>query len=439
MRLEQLKRELRFWDSIAITVGIVIGVGIFRTPGEVAHYLQSPFLILSAWCVGGLISLLGVFCYAELASRHPETGGTYVFLREAYGKLVGFVYGWSEFSINRAASIAAVAYIFSAYLRNFIPFAPGEERWVAIFAIFFLTVVNAAGLRLGVGVQNFLSAFKILAILMIVGLIFGYSGKAGIQTASHVGSQGFNISHFAPALIPVLWSYGGWHESTFMSGEFQDTKRELPLAIIASALTVMALYVMINAAYLRVVPPAEMAGSEAIASDALGKIFGSQGQMIVSIAVLISALGALNSNILTGGRIPFAVAQDSPRLAWFGKVDGRFQTPLRSLALNCFWACTLVLLGNFEQLLFFTAFELWFFFTLVGISVFLLRRKNKLGDHFTVLGYPYVPILFTLVAASLCWTTIQHSPKESLFGASLILMGVPIYFLIGRGRYKSIV
>ena len=161
--------------------------------------------------------------------------------------------------------------------------------------------------------------------------------------------------------------------------------------------------------------------------------------MVVSAAVLISALGALNSTILTGGRIPFAVAQDTPRLRWLGTVDDRFKTPLRSLGLNCIWACILVLLGSFEQLLFFTAFELWLFFTLVGMSVFILRRKGKLGDNFKMLGYPYVPFLFTLVAGWLCWITIRHAPMESLFGAFLILLGIPIYFLVGKEKHKSVV
>ena len=247
---------------------------------------------------------------------------------------------------------------------------------------------------------------------------------------------------FAPALVAILWTYGGWHESTFMSGEFKDTKRELPLALITSALIVTGLYVLINAAYLYLMLPSEMAGSKAIASDALMKLFGASGKWMVTIAILFSALGALNSNILTGARVPFSVAQDFQRLGWFGRVDPRFKTPLRSFVINGVWASVLVLWGNFEQILFFNAFEIWFFFILVGISVFILRRRVFSGTPFAMVGYPLVPILFTLVAGWLCLATIQSAPREAFLGALIILAGIPVYFLT-RGRvaspYKSVV
>ncbi len=441
--LNTLKRELHFWDSIAITVGIVIGVGIFRTPSEIAKYIDSPTLILLAWILGGAISLLGVFCYAELSSRFPETGGTYVFLREAYGKFIGFLYGWSEFSINRAASIAAVAYIFSAYLRNFVPFGTGNEKWIALAAICILTVVNIVGLHFGVRIQHVLSSFKVIAILLVAGLIFWFAKPLTTGDSFYASiAGGKHNPQFAIALIPILWSYGGWHECTFMSGEFRDTRKELPISLIVSALIVTGLYVLINAAYLRVISPAEMIESKAIASDALMRLFGAPGKVIVTIAILTSSLGALNSTILTGGRIPFSVAQDCPRLAWVGQVDHRFKTPLRSLALNGVWASVLVLWGNFEQLLFLNAFEIWLFFILAGASVFIFRRRSQMANTFSMVGYPVVPILFTIASAWLCLTTIQHAPRESFFGTLLILAGVPIYFLVRQGTrspYKSIV
>ena len=444
MKVEQLKRELRFWDSIGITVGIVIGVGIFRTPSVIAKYLGSSPLILLAWLLGGVISLVGVLCYAELASQFPETGGTYVFLREAYGKFVGFLYGWAEFSINRAATIAAVAYIFSTYLRNLIPFGPQAEKGIALLAIFIFTLINMVGLHFGIRVQNVLSSFKAFALLAIAGLIFWFA-KPFLVNGSNIAFSGINFSHaqgFAPALVAILWTYGGWHESTFMSGEFKDTQKELPIALIASALIVTGLYVLINAAYLRVIPPVEMVESKAVASDALMKLFGSTGKIMITIAVLFSSAGALNSNILTGGRIPFSVGQDAPRLAWLGAVSPKFKTPLRSLVLNSVWAAVLVLWGNFEQILFFNSFEIWLFFILAGLSVFILRRKSHTITSFSMLGYPVVPILFTLVSLWLCLTTIQSAPREALFGTLIILAGIPIYFLSKQANpspYKSVV
>lgn len=434
----ELKRQLRFWDSVAITVGVVIGVGIFRVPSEVAGHLSSSGLILLAWLFGGLISLLGVLCYAELSSQFPETGGTYVFLREAYGKFIGFLYGWAELAINRGASIAAVAYIFAAYLHSLIPYGAQNEKWIAITAIAMLTGINMVGVRFGVGVQSVLTSFKVTAILAMAGSIFWFANRGTAAPLFEVsGVKVGHLANFAPAMIPILWTYGGWHESTFMSGEFRDTKRELPVSLIASSLIVTGIYVLVNASYLLVIPPVEMIASEAVASDALLKLFGAGGSVMMTLAVLISASGALNSTILTGGRIPYSVALDCPRLNWIGQVDSRFKTPLRSLALNGVWASILVLLGNFEQLLFFNAFEIWLFFILAGLSVFVLRHRSTSSLNFRMVGYPVVPILFTLVSAWLCWTTISHSPKESLIGALLILIGIPIYFLAHRPAFSA--
>ena len=441
---DQKKRELKFWDSIAITVGIVIGVGIFRVPTEVAKYIGSPSLILLAWLLGGAISILGVLCYAELSSRFPETGGTYVFLREAYGEFVGFLYGWAEFAINRAATIAAVAYIFAAYLKSAVPFGLPGEKWLAFGIIFLLTLVNGIGVHVGVRVQHVLSFFKAASLLVMTGLIFWFA-KAVTPTPSFFSVSEINlgsVGHFAPAMVAILWTFGGWHESTFMSGEFRDTKKELPRALIISGLMITGLYFLINAAYLKALSPDQMVQSKAIAADVLKKLFGETGKLAMTAIVLMSSLGALNSNILTGGRIPFSVAQNSPRLKWLGKVDSRFHTPLRSLVLNGIWACVLVLWGNFEQILFFNAFEIWLFFILVGVSVFILRRKNNAHSGFSMVGYPFVPILFTLVSFWLCWTTIQHAPREAFIGFVIILIGGPLYFLAKHSfspPYKSIV
>ena len=426
----KLTRHLRFWDSVAISVGIVIGVGIFRTPAQIARYLDSPSLILMAWIVGAVISLLGVLCYAELSSRFPETGGTYVFLREAYGKFTGFVYGWAEFSINRAASIAAVSYILAAYLRNFVPYAAESEKWIALATVIFFTWINIIGIHFGVKVQNVLSIFKVAAMVLMAAAVFLFSPSQGLSVSAP--SLTFSsFKHFAPALIPILWSYGGWHESTFMSGEFQDTKKELPWSLIVSALIVAALYLLMNAAYLRVMTPAEMIQSKAIASDVLNKLFGAKGSLIIAAAIIFSAAGALNSTILTGGRVPFAVGQDAHRLKWMGEIHPKFKTPLRSLLINGTWASILILWGNFERLLFFNAFEIWLFFILAGIAVFILREKSKAGN-FLMFGYPWVPLLFTLVSVWLCLTTILEAPKEAFFGFLIILAGAPLYYFVVR-------
>ncbi len=447
VKIESLKKSLGFWDSVAINVGIVIGVGIFRVPGEVARYLDTPFLMLAGWVAGGLIALLGVLCYAELASSFPHTGGTYVYLREAYGKPMGFIFGWMEFTIQRTGSIAAVAYIFTNYLGNALPFALRFEKLTAIFAVLFFTLLNIRGLHVGARVQSLLSFLKGAAIFAIAVLVFIFSkGPGGFQAPA---PEGFHAGffHYAAGMIPIIWAYGGWHESTFVTGEFRDTKKELPRSLVAGALIVMALYLLINTAYLKVLSPAEMAGQKAIAAEVLKRLFGKVGLVMITTAVLISSGGALNSTILTGGRIPFAVACDNPAMGGISRVHQGFGTPVLSLGLNALWACVLVLWGNFERLLFFTAFANWFFFTLAGIGVFILRRRALKSPavfsaaqdtKFSMPGYPWVPVLFVGSSVLLCLTTILHAPRESLFGTCLILSGVPVYaFVQWKGRLKG--
>ena len=429
-----LKKHLGFWDSVAINVGVVIGVGIFRTPGAIAGHLDSSFLILLVWVLGALVALLGTLCYAELSSCFPHTGGTYVYLREAFGRPAGFLFGWAEFSVMRAGSVAGVAYILTAYLQNFLPMDRASEQGVTILVIAFFTIVNILGIHISKGVQNTLTILKIISILGLSVIIFSIS-KAPVHQ-SWLPSGVKSLWGIAPALIPVLWTYGGWHQSTFMSGEFKDTQKALPLSLVASVMIVALLYLLMNTAYLRVLTPSEMAGTKAIASDIFMNLFGPVGRVLVSAVVLVSASGALNSTILTGARIPFAVATDYPRFSWFAKVDERVGTPVRAFILNGVWASVLVLWGNFDRLLYFFAFANWLFFALTGISVFVLRKKmiqSKPKGNFSMIGYPWVPVLFIFSSAALCLITLLDAPSESFFGALILLAGLPIY-LIFRGR-----
>lgn len=435
-----LKRELHFWDSVAINIGIIIGVGIFRVPSEVAKHLSNPSEILLAWLLGALISLAGVLCYAELSSRFPHTGGTYVFLRETFGRFAAFLYGWAEIAILRAASIAGVAYVFVDYLRHFVTLSFFEGELVAVGGILLFTFLNILGVKLGVSVQNGFSVLKVIMILGMSGVIFYFTlfhavpfpDSAGTLPSSWSSSH-VSVPALATALIPILWTYGGWHESTFMSGEFKETKKSLPVSLIAGILIVAFLYLMMNAAYLLVLSPAEMLTTDAIASEIFKRLLGAAGSAAVTIAILISAAGALNSNILTGGRIPFAMAADCGRMEWAGKVHGRFQTPAAALLLNGVWASLLVFLGSFEKLLFFSGFAKWLFFVLVALSVFAARNKTAAGQtHFLMVGYPWVPILFGLSSLWLFFATVTYAPRQSLAGALLILLGIPVYFWLRK-------
>lgn len=438
----QLKRELHFWDSVAINVGIIVGVGIFRVPSEIAKHIDSVWLTFLGWAAGALIALVGVLCYAELSSRIPETGGTYAFLRKAYGKPAAFLYGWTEVAVLRAASIAAVAYVFSDYLVSLISIPIAYSKPIAILATLALTLVNIAGVRSSANFQRFMSFGKVAALVFLALLIFWFGQKVHQETAGQsistlsVRSWSETALLFGTALIPILFTYGGWHESTFMSGEFRDHKKELPISLIVSVAIVAALYLLVNAAYLWIFPPAEMIHHEAVATSALDKIFGFAGKQMTGCFVVISTLGALNSNILTGGRIPFAMAQDAKRLEWLGAVNERFFTPHRALLLNGLWASALILWGTFEQLLFFSGFALRLFFALIALSVFVVRRREPAHEGFLMWGYPFIPALFFVLSILLCVLSVRYAPQASLIGLGLILLGIPVYF-ISRGPNRE--
>lgn len=410
----------------------MIGVGIFRVPAEVARHLDSPLLILSAWILGSFMTLWGVLCYAELSSRFPQTGGTYVFLREAFGPVVGFLFGWMEFLILRAGSVAAVSYILAAYLQNFIPFQSGVEKAVAVFAIALFTGLNILGLQIGTRVQNVLSSLKVLSLLLMSAVIF-WVVRGPATSGSSIPFERQTFSGIGPAMIPILFTYGGWHESSYLCGEFKDTRKAFPYSIIASALIVTVLYVLMNAAYLKVMAPEQMMEHKAIAAAVFFQLFGSTGKSIVTAAVLISAAGALNSTILTGSRIPYALGRDHRKVEAFTGLHPVFKTPVLAFTANAAWASALVLWGNFEQLLYFCAFAKWLFFSLVGVSLFVIRSreiKTEKPSHFSLWGYPIVPALFTLSAVWICLTTVQNAPRETLFGGLILLAGIPVYFLL---------
>lgn len=439
MAHHELKRELKYWDSVAISVGIIVGVGIFRVPSVVVKYLSSPFIIFFAWIIAGFIALAGALCYGTLASRYPHTGGTYVFIKEGYGRLAGFLFGWTEIAILRAGSIAAVAYVFSTYLKNFFPLDIWGEKTTAISVIAILTYLNIRGVKEGATLQNFLSTFKVINLILISGLIFWFVMKEGNAATIYAWTENtkpsgqFSLFAFLSALVPILWTYGGWHETAFMSGEFKDPKKTLPLSMLVSTFIVMALYLVINAAYLAILTPEEMLQNKAVASFSLQKVLGNTGFLLVTIAVLISAVGALNSTIMTGGRIPFAVAQDFPKLQWASHIHKKFQTPDRALVINSIWAAVLVLMGTFDQLVAFCLFAQWLFFALAGLSIFFKRKENQEQTSF---GYPWIPALFVIIAFSICVSIVWCSPKESFGGVILIMIGFFLYQYVEKWKEK---
>lgn len=435
-----LKKELTFWDSVAVTVGSVIGVGIFRVPSVSAQFVSDPVGILLVWIAGGGVALLGALCYSELGATYPETGGNYVYLKYAYGPWAAFLFGWSKLAVIRTASIASIAYVFGEYLRNFLAYGTHGIRVVAIVMIWLLTALNILGLRYGKWLQNILGAAKIVALtgIIVLGLASGKGTWQHFQAVGGPAATSAGLVAFGLALVPVLWTYGGWHESTFVAGEFKNSRADLPLSLISSTFLITILYLGVNVVYLYLFQANTLAGRPLIAADAMELLFGGAGKKIISAIILMNVMGVLNTVILTGGRIPFALAQDHPLFGFLKETSARFFTPYAALLMNAAWASLLVFGGTFDRLLFFYAAPVWFFFAMATFGILRLRKKfPKKERPFSVWGYPGSVLLFGAISVAICLNTLVHSP-ESLLGFVLLFSGLPLYALSEKMRKKEL-
>ena len=443
---KQLLRVLGGWDAAAIVVGTIIGSGIFLVPSIMASEVGSAPMVFLVFVVGGLLSLGGALTYAELGAAMPHAGGEYVFLREAYGPLWSFLYGWMLFWVGKSGAIAALATAFFLYLANFWPVlevtffivplplgaggAPLEVRYGQILAmglILGLGWLNYFGVKLGARVQTSVTALKIVLILTIVILaaVLG-GGKAAnlVSTVEHTGG----LSGFFAALVAALWAYDGWNNMTMVSGEVREPHRNIPRALIFGVLAVMLIYLITNVAYFYALPAAAVASSNRVASEAAAQFLGDSGRDAVAAAAMISIFAALNGSLLSGARVPYAMARDKFFFAALGRVHDRYLTPHVALLAQSTWAALLVLSGRYEQLFTLVIFAAWIFYGMTAASVFVLRSKRPdMERPYRTLGYPIVPALFVFMAGSLVVMTLFKSPRESLMGLLLIVLGIPFY------------
>ncbi len=434
-----LRKSLGFWDSVALVIGGIVGTGIFRTPAEVGRYLQDPGWVLFAWALGGVIAFLGSLCFGELAALFPESGGNYVYLKYAFGSWAGFLFGWAELSLMSAASIASVSYAFGEYFTNLLPAFPGGEKLIAIALIWILTLVNVAGLHYGKWLQNVLTSGKGIALisLILLGIFMGRGDLAHFQTQLPALPQGMSLAHLGLALIPIMWTYGGWHESTFVAGEYKETDRDLPLSILLATTLVILFYLLVNGVYIYLFPANTLAGRNLIAADVMNSIFGPLGKTLITAVILVCIFGVLNTVILVRGRIPYALAQDHAIFKGLGTTHPRFLTPARSLTANAVWASVLVLWGTFGQLLFLSGAAVWFFFAAAAVAVFVARKRfPDRRRPFSAWGYPWTPALFAAVSFWIFLNTALFSPRETLVGFSVIALGVPLYLISKRMALK---
>jgi APA family basic amino acid/polyamine antiporter len=450
-----LKRDLGLWSATSLVVGSVIGSGIFLVPATMIQRVGSPELVLLVWIFGGLLSLAGALSYAELAAALPEAGGEYVYLREAYGPLWGFLYSWTITWVGKSGSIATLATGFVYYLAHFLPALDGvlytiglpigpkggplaitSGQCVATGLILLLGLINYFGVKLGGRVQVAFTATKVglLAVLIVVGLGSG-RGSAANLTSSIPAAAG--ITGFFAALVGALWAYDGWNNVSMVSSEIQQPQRNLPRALISGTLAVIVIYLLTNLAYFYVLPAGEVAASERVAATMMRRIVGEFGSAAVSIAAMISMFGALNGTILAGARVPYAAARDRLFFRGLAYVHPIHRTPSVSILTISAWAALLVFSGRYEQLFTYVIFAEWLLYGLATAAVLVLRSKRpELPRPYRTPGYPLVPVLFVLVAFCLVLATLIESPRESLMGLGVILAGLPGYFYWKRKAFR---
>jgi APA family basic amino acid/polyamine antiporter len=442
----ELRRDLGLWGAVSIVIGTVIGSGIFLVPRAMVLRVGTPSMVFVVWVFGGLLSLCGALSYAELAAAMPEAGGEYVYLREAYGPVWGFLYGWTQMWVAKSGSIATLATGFFYYLTTFFPRldgvfytvplplgahgAPLDLRYGQLFAmglILFLAGVNYFGVKVGGELQITVTIVKVLLITFIIIAGLGF-GKSHAETQA-VTTHPLTVAGFFAALVAALWAYDGWNNVSMVASEIQRPQRSLPIALIGGTLAVIAIYLTANAAYFHVLSAQQVGSSERVAADMMRSVVGQWGGAAVSVAAMISIFAALNGSILSGARVPYAMARDGRFFSAVGRVNAAYHTPGVSILALSAWSALLVLSGRYEQLFTYVIFASWILYGMTTAAVIVLRRKRPdLPRPYKTLAYPVLPVLFVLVAISLVLSTLFDSPRESLLGLAIIFLGLPFYF-----------
>jgi basic amino acid/polyamine antiporter, APA family len=432
-REAQLVRRLGLWASIGIVIGVTIGSGIFRTPAGIATRVPDPALMLAVWLIGGLISLCGALSVAELAAAMPHTGGWYVYLREGWGRLLAFLFGWSELVLIRASAVGAISTVFGEYFLRSIGIDPAVHElaadWLSAGAIVFAALVNVRGVQFGAAIAGLstIAKFGALAFLVLASFLLG--GGAGASTANFTATGGeVQAGLFGLALISVLWAYDGFADLSFAAGEVSDPQRNLPRAIIFGTAAILTIYLAANVAYLYVSPVEQVAQSRLIAADTMQAIFGQAGVAFISVVVMLSAFGALNASMLASPRVFFAMADDGLFFKTVAKVHPTYKTPYVAILLAAALGVLFVLTRTFEQLADTFVLSIWPFYALGTAALFKLRRtRPEMPRPYKVWGYPVIPAVFILGVIYLVTNALITDPLWTGVTFAIVLAGIPVY------------
>jgi len=432
---ERLSRRLGFWSSIGFVIGMTIGSGIFRTPAQIAERVPDPLAMLAVWGLGGAVTLCGALSIAELAAALPQAGGLYVFLREGWGRGAAFVFTWSELVLIRAAGLSGIASVFGEYALRSFGYDPvlhsTAADYCAVAAIVLATLTNVRGVQTGALMTGVTSAAKFgaLAVIAAMAVLFGSRTDA---SAAHfaAGQAPVEPGLFGLAFISVLWAYDGFADLSFLAGEVVNPQQTLPRAIVAGTLAIIAIYVTINAAYLYVLPIAQVARSPLIAADTMAALVGGIGASFVSIVVAISTFGAVNSDLLGAPRIFYAAAEDGLVFKTLGRVHPRYRTPYISILFSAVLGIVFVLTGTFEQIADTFVLAIWPFYGLAVAGLYRLRRRSDLTRPYRVPGYPVVPAIFIGACIYLVVSALIGDPLWTGITFAIMLTGIPVYYVV---------
>jgi len=439
--MTKLARVLGLRDLTLLTIGSVIGSGIFLVPGEVLKQAGGqigPAMLV--WFAGGVLSLLGALTYAELSAENPKAGGIYVHLRECFGPLPAFLFGWTLFFAMNGGTVATLAVAFSTMLSAIVPLTPGTQKILSIAMIAVLTLVNIKGTRTSADLQNWTTGIKVGAILvMSVALLALGHGYANSSAAVWPGAfSGSLVSGFGLAMIGVLWAYEGWQYPTFNAGEVINPQRNFPRAFLIGTVSLIAIYLIANFAYIAALGPEGVINSKSVAAESLTVIINPTAAKLIAITILISVFSAANSNLLSCPRVYYAMANDGLFFKKLAEVHPRFGTPAFAIVAGSVWAMILAAAGTFTELLTYVVFSGWIFYGLCAATIFVYRKRHPERERpYKVPGYPWTPLLFILAAfvlvANTLFNNLRDQPVKTLLAVGIIALGLPAY-LIWRSR-----
>ena len=425
-----LKRELGLFTCILLVIGNIIGVGIFTTPGEIAHGLPTAGWVLAAWMIGGLMTTAGALAFGELGAMFPRAGGEYVFLKEAFGPLIAFLYGLTYALVTTAGTIAVLAIGGASYLG--MKSGTWESKLFCILVVSVLTLFNCRGVKLGAGVMDVLTSSKTVAMLLLVGLGFALGrGESAHFAPLFSGEPKSVLFAIGAALVPMAYAYSGWNSTVLVGEEVRRPERVIPLSLLLGTLLTTLIYVLMNAVYFYAVPLQEVAGSETIAIDAATNLFGPRAAYLAKALVALSSLGCLSATMLSNPRTVFAMGRDGFFFSWAGRIHPKYQTPSAAILLESIVGCGFILWGDFKKILDFLSVPLVIIFAMTVSSIFVLRIKLPSQPRpYKCWGYPFVPAFYVIVAVLMVYSKCVSEGWVGIQGILVVLGGIPVYYVM---------